>query len=362
MVDERVLRRRGLVAVAGFGVSVCAGVCAVLVGAGEAGACSVAMWADSGRSVVVGRNVDWVEPPRTDVWALPRGVERRGSVSGKALEWTSVYGSVVGVAYGGSVNSGMNERGLTANCLWLSAGDHGARDADVAGLSEAEWPQFYLDCFATVAEAVEFTRANPMQVRGSKLGPFVSRQHLALQDATGDSAVLEYVGGELKVYHDRRYAVVTNDPTYDLQIRNLEAHKGFGGEKPLPGGTAAADRFVRGMFYLSKLPRARTDQEMMAGIQSVMRNMAQPMARPDLLRPNVSMTVCTVVYDLTQREVHYETTTLPHAIWIEVERLDLGEGRPALVLEDVNRVERVGDVTGAMVEAGEMFVFAAGEG
>ena len=337
-----------------------AAACGVVSVASSTRACSLALWSDSGRSVVVGRNVDWIENPKTDLWAMPRGIQRKGSVTGKQLEWTSQYSSIVGVAYDCMVNTGMNEKGLVANCLWLATGDHGSRDNDLPGLSESEWPQFYLDRFATVAEAVEHTRANRFQVRGTKLGPFVSKQHLTIQDATGDSAVFEYVGGELKIYHDKRCKVVTNEPTYDKQIANLKTYKGFGGDKALPGTTEAADRFVRGAYYLTHLPKPATDRETIAGMLSVMRSMSQPMGTPDPARPNISMTVCTVVFDLTRRAVYYEASTSPYPVWVWLDRLDLDEGRPARKLVDINKVDRIGDVTDQMAEA-TPFKFSPGE-
>jgi choloylglycine hydrolase len=211
-----------------------------------------------------------------------------------------------------------------------------------------------------VAEAVEHTRANRFQVRGTKLGPFVSKQHLTLQDPTGDSAVLEYVGGELKIYHDPRCKIVTNEPTYDKQIENLKTYKGFGGDKALPGTTEAADRFVRGAYYLTHLPKPSSDRETIAGMLSVMRSMSQPMGTPDPARPNISMTVCTVVFDLTRRAVYYEASTSPYPIWVFLDRLDLEEGRPARKLADINKVDRIGDVTDQMAEA-TPFKFSPGE-
>jgi choloylglycine hydrolase len=335
-------------------------ICGTVLGTRATRACSLALWSDSGRSVVVGRNVDWIEDPKTDLWAMPRGVKRVGSVSGKALEWTSKYSSIVGVAYDAMVNTGMNEKGLAANCLWLATGDHGPRDNDTPGISESEWPQFYLDRFATVAEAVEYTRGTKLQVRGTKLGPFVSMQHLTLQDATGDSAVFEYVKGELQIYHDRRYKVVTNEPSYDLQIKNLKQYQGFGGDKPLPGTTEAADRFVRGAYYLTHLPKPATDRETIAGMISVMRSMAQPMGTPDPSRPNISMTVCTAVFDLTRHAIYYEATTSPYPIWVWLDRLDLADGRKALKLADINKTDRIGDVTEQMIEA-PLFRYSPGE-
>lgn len=337
-----------------------AGAAAMLAPIHPARACSLALWSDNGRSVLVGRNVDWIEDPPTDLWALPRGMQRRGSVKGTPLEWTSRYASIVGVAYGGMVNTGMNERGLTANCLWLATGEPPARDETKPGLSEAEWPQFYLDRFATVAEAVEYTRANPFQVRGIKMGPLVSNQHLALQDATGDSAIFEFIHGELKVFHDRRYRVVTNEPSYDLQIKNLRQYQGFGGDKPLPGTTEAADRFVRGAYYLTHLPKPESDRQAVAGMLSVMRSMAQPIGTPDPARPNISMTVCTAVFDLTRRAVYYESSQSPYPLWVWLDKLDLAEGKPPLKLADLNKVDRIGDATSQMKPA-DMFTFAPGE-
>lgn len=39
--------------------------------------------------------------------------------------------------------------------------------------------------------------------------------HLATEDATGDSAILEVVDGQMNIYHDRRCTAMTNEPTYD---------------------------------------------------------------------------------------------------------------------------------------------------
>lgn len=314
-------------------------------------ACSLAVWSDSGRSIVVGRNVDWVEDPKTDLWLMPRGVKRRGSVEGAALEWTSKYGSLVGVAYASMANTGMNEKGLVANCLWLATGDPGERDPNVPGLSESEWVQFYLDSFETVAEAVAYTKATKFQVRGTPLGPYVSKQHLTLQDATGDSAVIEFVSGELVIHHDKRYVIVTNDPPYDDQIKNLRQYQGFGGDKPLPGTTEAADRFVRGAFYLKRLPKPQTDRQTIAGMLSVMRSMAQPMGTPDPTRPNISMTVCTVVYDVSRRALYYQPSLSPHPVWVWMDRLDVAEGSKPRVIADINTAELIGDVTEKFVEA-----------
>lgn len=49
--------------------------------------------------------------------------------------------------------------------------------------------------------------------------------HLALEDSTGDSAILEYINGKLVIHHGRQYQVMTNDPPYDQQLALLAKMK-----------------------------------------------------------------------------------------------------------------------------------------
>jgi choloylglycine hydrolase len=54
----------------------------------------------------------------------------------------------------------------------------------------------------------------------------------------------------------------------------------------------AEDRFARGAFYLTKLPeKPEPYQEAVAGVLSVIRNMATPLGANDPTRPNISATL-----------------------------------------------------------------------
>jgi choloylglycine hydrolase len=78
--------------------------------------------------------------------------------------------------------------------------------------------------------------------------------HLALDEAGGDSAILEYVGGTMRVHHSPSFTVVTVSPPFEEQLERLRGFAGFGGEAPLPGTTEAADRFVRPASSTSPAP------------------------------------------------------------------------------------------------------------
>ena len=129
----------------------------MLFGIELAHACSRVLWVRSGQPVLVGRTMDWFEPMQTNLWALPRGIKRNGLAGKNSLQWTSKYGSVASVVYGFASAEGMNEKGLDANILWLAEADFGNRDDKLPGLSMSLWAQYYLDNFATVAEAIAAT-------------------------------------------------------------------------------------------------------------------------------------------------------------------------------------------------------------
>ncbi len=188
--------------------------------------------------MLVGRNMDWLEPMRENLWVLPRGMARDGAVVTNPARWTARHGSVVLTAYDIASADGLNEAGLCGNMLYLVETDFGPRDPARPGLSASLWLQYMLDNFATVAEAVAFIRADTIQVRPTAGGDTVQKEamvHLSLADATGDSAVVEIIGGRPRLYHDRAFTVMTNSPPYDEQIASVRAYRAAGGWR---GGTA----------------------------------------------------------------------------------------------------------------------------
>lgn len=76
-----------------------------------------------------------------------------------------------------------------------------------------------LDNFATVEEAVTALAAEPFTlVTDSVPGEErLATLHLSISDATGDSAIVEYIGGKQVIHHSRDYQVMTNSPTFEEQ-------------------------------------------------------------------------------------------------------------------------------------------------
>ncbi|URM92176.1 linear amide C-N hydrolase [Streptomyces sp. MRC013] len=97
------------------------------------------------------------------------------------------------IAYDSATTDGINEAGLGAHLPWLAEPDYGERDPRLPAVSAALWTQYLLDRFPTVAEAVDALEAELFQVRpqGDAHAGTWSTVHLALDHATGDSAVVE---------------------------------------------------------------------------------------------------------------------------------------------------------------------------
>ena len=310
--------------------------------------CTRTLWLESGQGPIAGRNMDWAQSLGTNLWVLPAGAERTGiDKDPNPLKWKSKYASLVATAYDLATVDGLNEKGLAAHVLWLTESDYGERDPAQLGLSISLWAQFYLDQFDSVEACVTYTKKHPVQVRLQRdpMSGRWSTVHLALSDASGDSAVIEYIDGVAKVHHSRSYTVMTNSPPFDQQLQHLAKYQGLGGNLPLPGTTEAADRFVRASYYLSKLPPADSPRQAYAALLSVMRNAAQPFGVADPARPHISMTIWRTLIDLKRGVYAFESSFSPDIIWVQLHKLDLSKSQKL----DLSQEDLVGDVSGRFV-------------
>jgi penicillin V acylase-like amidase (Ntn superfamily) len=210
--------------------------------------------------------MDWKEDMASNLWIFPAGMKRDGASGPRSITWTSKYGSVIVSGYEAGTTDGMNEKGLVANLLYLAESEYGAPDEARPLLSISAWAQFTLDNYATVAEAVDGLRAEPFSIMAPTLpNGAAAALHLSISDASGDSAIFEYVGGVLVIHHGRQFTVMTNSPVYEEQLALDQYWKGVGGLTFLPGTNRAADRFARTSFLIETIPR-KLDKNYIAGV------------------------------------------------------------------------------------------------
>jgi penicillin V acylase-like amidase (Ntn superfamily) len=319
--------------------------------------CSRVLYVGQDDLVLTGRSMDWVMPTESNIWALPAGLTRDGAAAVNSFSWTSVRGSLVTTMYDGITIDGVNDAGLGANALYLAAAMYPKRDPAIPGLSVAAWTQYALDMFSSVAEAVEGLTTPPFGLVSPALpGGHAATGHLALSDATGDSAIFEYLDGELVVHHGTDFTVMTNDPTYDQQLALCTYWDEVGGNAMLPGTERPADRFVRARHYLNGSTFTGDAERGLAEVFAIVRNVSVPMIQSTPDFPNVAPTLWRTAIDHQSLTYYWEGTNQPNVFWTELGNLDLSSGGAVKRLEAEFGPTRAGEVSVDFVDA-DLFTY-----
>ena len=316
-------------------------------------ACTRVVYQGKDNTVLTARSMDWKEDTRSNLWIFPRGMKRNGEIGKNPLEWTSKYGSVVASAYDICSTDGMNEKGLVANLLWLAESEYPQWDGKKPGLSIAAWVQYILDNFATVDEAVSYVEKGTFEVVSDMMpdGTRMATLHLSISDADGDNAIFEYIGGELKIDHDKSYQVMTNSPVFDQQLALNDYWKNIGGTTFLPGTNRAADRFVRASFYINAIPKVADTRTAVASVFSVIRNTSVPLGITTPNEPNISSTRWRTVSDQKNKVYFFESTIQPNVFWVNLQDVDFSEKAPVKMLDLVSGKTYAGNTAEQFVEA-----------
>lgn len=319
-------------------------------------ACTRVLWNDNKLAVITGRTMDWPESTQPVLTVLPRGMKRDGGRAGADVvvkenpaRWTSKYGSLVTTIYGIGTADGLNERGLGVHMLYLNATDFGPRDPAKPGLQAGLWAQYLLDNAATVKEALALLEA--VQVVMVEAHGHKANVHLAIEDAGGDSAIIEYVKGKRVVYHGREHRIMTNDPPYDQQLALLKKQD-FSkprSDMPLPGNVNPADRFQRVAYYSAMLPEPKNEREAVAGILAIARNASVPFGAP-YKGFGIYNTEYRTVMNLSEKRYFFELTTSPNVVWASLAKFNLAAGASVMTLNPDN-IALSGDVTAKFQKA-----------
>lgn len=313
--------------------------------------CTRTLWNTNKLGVFAARTMDW--PITTDprLMVFPQGTARDGGLLGRervideddALQWTATYGSLVTTTYGLGSADGINERGLGAHFLFFTNCDFGAPRAGHRRVHAGLWAQLLLDQAATVSEALDVLDEIDL-VMIDAMG-FRTTVHVAIEDASGDSAIIEFVAGDKHVHHGREHVIMTNDPPYDDQLGFLAEHDFDEAtrETVLPGNVNPRDRFVRAAYYTRALPEPANEREAVAGVMAIARNVSVPFGAPYKEVGTVYNTEYRTVCDLANLRYFFELTTNPSLVWAELGDFDLSPGAAPMVL-DPHDISLAGDV------------------
>ncbi|BDV34958.1 linear amide C-N hydrolase [Methylocystis iwaonis] len=308
-------------------------------------ACSRILW-NTDQANVVARTMDLYMSDKARIAVFPRGASHGGPAGmPNMLSWKSKYASVGATALDIAVSDGLNEKGLSANLLYLHDTKYEKRDSR-AGLTNAAWAQYILDNFASVEEAVEAMKQ--LQIVSLVAEGREWPLHLSIADAKGDSAIFEFVNGKLTINRGPETLVMTNEPAFSIQRKNLLRYKLFGGKLPMPGGIDPKSRFVRASSYLKTLPKPASLREAVAGAYSVIRNVAVPFGAHDTSGGDSSDTWPTLwasLADLSNKVYFFQSTKSANLFWVDLSKLNVADGAPVLDVDayDVNLSGEISD-------------------
>ena len=295
----------------------------------SASACSRIL-SNANGTAVVARTMDLYMPDQAKIMIYPRGMTRDGGVAdGNTARWTAKYGSVAVNSLGIATSDGMNEKGLVANLLYLHGTQYEKRD-ERPGLANALWVQYLLDVSATVAEALaELEKTQVVSVTAaSREWPL----HVSLSDASGDSAVIEFVNGVKVVHRGQDTAIMTNEPPLDWQLNNLKKYKYFGGTDSLPGDIDPASRFVRASAFLKTVPAPKSAADALEAVYSIIKTVSVPGGAHDTSGGGDSVdnwpTLWTSLADSINRLYFFQSAGSPNMFWIDLGKVDFAAGTP----------------------------------
>lgn len=316
----------------------------------DAWPCTRVVYKGPNNTILTGRSMDFAIPIPANLWVFPRGMTRNGEVGPRSFAWTSRYGSVAASSWDIATSDGMNEKGLVSNMLWLVESEYPEFNpqGDKPGMSISLWAQYALDNFATVAEAVEAFRKEEFVIVTDYIPGTekYSTIHLSLSDPTGDSAILEYIGGRLVIHHSPDYIVMTNSPVFEEQLAILRYWQEIPPNAFLPGTNRAADRFVRAHHYIRHVTQTDDPDVAAASVFSVIRNTSVPHGIAIEGYPNLSTTQWRVVADHRRLRYYFEDVLRPNVFWMDLGDMDFSEGSGVRMLKGTGAEIRGGNVTG----------------
>jgi penicillin V acylase-like amidase (Ntn superfamily) len=292
------------------------------------------------------RNMDWATELPTCLFVFRNEnnnpMEKTGTnpQDENSLIWTAKYDSIITMVgdeqkYGAS--DGLNSAGLAANLLYDSNASYKRKDGSTyKNLDVFCWLQFVLDTCCSVQEVIaKFSKEASPQIQiigGIVPGSTQSASlHLSVSDAFGDSAIIEVNAGEYIIYNDRKFRVMTNEPSYEKQIE-LNQYWRWQWSKEnnfpsntLPGGTFPSDRFARASYYLNHLDEPVNIDDSLAQSKSVVMNASVPVnfKSGDSNHPNIAQTLWTTISSHNDLKYFFCNSRTPGSIWIDLNKIDL---------------------------------------
>ncbi|MBN9020181.1 MAG: choloylglycine hydrolase family protein [Rhizobiales bacterium] len=279
---------------------------AVLASLSQALACTAVDIVAADKTVIAGRTMEWAFDMKWTLKSVPKGTELTLAAppelklpEHKVATKYAFIGISAEVFPGGAFIEGQNAAGLgiSGNFLPGFTQYQTVTKDDKDYVSVLGAGAFVLGTVGSVAEAREVLAKTKVWTDPSlPSGPTPPTIHLVVTDKTGDSIIVEWVGGEVQI-HDNVAHVLTNSPTYDWHITNLRNYLSLstvgvnerqigsanvtaigqgGGMMGLPGDYTPPSRFVRAAFLRHYITPPKTGDEAIQAVDHILNTVDIP--------------------------------------------------------------------------------------
>jgi choloylglycine hydrolase len=351
----------------------------LLATSGLTNACTYVFLKAKDGSIVSVRSMEFYSDLGAQLQMIPRGTAYASEApkGARGLQWKSRYG-VVAISVLGKKNllaDAANEKGLYVTSLWFEDTLYPDIKPGDAIIDIQNFVAWVAGNFATVEELKEALAK--VKVYAPPEESFNQGQvvplHWPVTDASGNSIVLEYIDGQLKVWDNRENGVLTNDPNLGWHLDNLRFYsnlKAFAFPVPelkddkwalgsdlkgLPGDYTNASRFVKiSALKFFATPPKDADEAVNLGIHLI--NTVDIPYGPQLWiigqSKYVQFTPWHSFFDHRNRRFYYRTYENPNLRLIDLQKLDFKEGTPVRTMELYGGTPYI-DATAGLTENGK---------
>ncbi|AJC48840.1 linear amide C-N hydrolase [Allofrancisella guangzhouensis] len=301
------------------------------------------------------RTMDIFIDLQPNLTVYPRGLKQDSGLKNNSLTWTNKYGyvSIDETNLNNLTGEGLNEKGLAVHLLYLGDTKQPKRDLTKPGVNGLFWVRYVLGNFTSVQEVLDDLGkyqiyTPPINITGEETYIPI---HYMVEDKTGDSALVEYIDGKITVH--RNVKAISNEPSYNQQLKNLEKAKKLNlyNIDQLPGGANSAYRFIRTSFINENLPEAETSEQAVNYLFAAMDSVSVPFTKgykdESLNNPGLLdkwPTQWKSVISLTENKLYITDTLIGNRVYVDLNKANLKEGTPVKTISIMDK-NLVGDVT-----------------
>ena len=190
---------------------------------------------------------------------IPKNTKENGDIKDNNSNWSTKYTTLtVFNDYKASAKQDFlyygyatNTQGLSVYLLSLEDTQYPKYNKNNKNLSIFKVPVFIASNFKTTAKAVKFIKDNKINfinpIKGSKEFIAVNNIHFVISDKTGDTDLIEFENGKVKVYKNNH--ITTNDPKYSTQLKK---YKKAMENNSIPVNYSGIQRFQRLTYFYNK--------------------------------------------------------------------------------------------------------------